>query len=161
VSATSGANSIASLEPSTDRQSASDREMGLEALVQIIVRFEHAFRANDQATIDELCDPSMIDHNAPDGDPTLAAFKKKVAYIRVPFADLAEDLQDIIANGDTVATRWLLTGSLQKDFMGIVAAGQEIRVEGMNFYHLKNGRVTETWTQFDGATMMQQLNTAA
>ena len=128
-----------------------------KGLVEIVERFEKAFRANDQATIDELCDPDLIDHNAPDGDPTLAAFKKKVAYFKAPFPDLAEDLQDIIASGNTVATRWLLTGTLQHEFMGIPAAGQKIRVEGMNFYRLRNGLVTDMWTQFDGVAMMQQL----
>ena len=66
-------------------------------------------------------------------------------------------MQDIIASGDTVATRWVLTGSLQQDFMGITATGQRISVEGMNFYRLKDGRITDVWTQFDGAGMMQQL----
>jgi hypothetical protein len=36
--------------------------------------------------------------------------------------------------------------------------GQAIRVEGMNFYRLENGRVTDIWTQFDGAALMQQLS---
>ncbi len=31
--------------------------------IGIITRFEHAFRAADQATIDELCDPGLVDHN--------------------------------------------------------------------------------------------------
>jgi steroid delta-isomerase-like uncharacterized protein len=127
-----------------------------EALTEIITRFEHAFRASDQATIDELCDPGLVDHNAPD-DPTLAGFKQKVAFFKGIFPDLEEDLQDVIASGDTVATRWVLTGSQQQEFMGIPAAGQTIRVEGMNFYRLKDGRVTDMWTQFDAAAMMQQL----
>ena len=67
------------------------------------------------------------------------------------------DLQDIVASGDTVATRWVLTGSQQREFMGIPAAGQTITVEGMNFYRLKDGRVTDIWTQFDGVAMMRQL----
>jgi predicted ester cyclase len=50
-----------------------------------------------------------------------------------------------------------VTGSLQQEFMGIPASGQTIRVEGTNFYRLKDGRMTEVWTQFDGAAMMQQL----
>ena len=68
-----------------------------------------------------------------------------------------EDLQDITASGDTVATRWVLTGSQQREFMGIPAAGRTITVEGMNFYRLKDGRVTDIWTQFDGVAMMRQL----
>jgi steroid delta-isomerase-like uncharacterized protein len=126
--------------------------------IEIITRFEHAFRASDQATIDELCDPGLVDHNpAPDHSPTLAGFKQKVAGFNSIFPDLEEDLQDIIASGDTVATRWVVTGSLRQQFMGIAAAGQTVSVEGMNFYRLKHGRVTDIWTQFDSVGMMQQL----
>jgi len=126
--------------------------------IEIITRFEPPFRAADRATLDVLYDPGLVDHNpAPDHEPTLAGFKHKTAYFCSIFPDLKEDLQDIIASGDTVATRWVLTGSLQQEFMGIPAAGQAIRVEGMNFYRLKDGRVTDIWTQFDGVAMMQQL----
>ena len=132
--------------------------LALSDNTEIITRFEPAFRAGDQATIDELCDPGLVDHTpAPGHEPTLAGFKQKVAGFNAIFPDLEEDLQDIIASGDTVATRWVLTGSQQREFMKIPASGQTIRVEGMNFYRLKGGRVTDIWTQFDGVTMMQQL----
>jgi steroid delta-isomerase-like uncharacterized protein len=94
---------------------------------------------------------------APCHEPTLAGFKHKVAYFKTVFPDLEEDLQDIIASGDTVATRWVTTGSLQQEFMGIPASGQRIRIEGMNFYRLKDGRVTDIWTRFDSVALMQQL----
>lgn len=126
--------------------------------IQIITRFEHAFRAGDLAAIDELCDPGLVDHNpAPGQEQTVAGFKRKVAGYKAIFPDLEEDLQDIIASGDTVATRWVLTGSQQQEFMGIPASGQKIRVEGMNFYRLDGGRVTDVWTQFDGVAMLRQL----
>jgi steroid delta-isomerase-like uncharacterized protein len=126
--------------------------------IEIITRFELAFRAGDQTTIDELCDAGFVDHNpAPDHEATLAGFKQKVAGFAAVFPDLEEDLQDIVASGDTVATRWVLTGSQQKDFMGIHAIGQRIRVEGMNFYRLKDGLVTDIWAQFDSVGLMQQI----
>ena len=132
--------------------------MALSDNIEIITRFELAFRAGEQAAIDELCDPGLIDHNpAPDHEPTLAGLKQKVAGFKAIFPDIGEDLQDIIASGDTVATRWVVTGSQQQELMGIPASGQTIRVEGMNFYRLKDGRVTDIWTQFDGVAMMQQL----
>jgi steroid delta-isomerase-like uncharacterized protein len=128
------------------------------ANIEIITRFEHAFRAADQATIDELCDPGLVDRNpAPGEEPSLAGFKQKVAGFKAIFPDLVEDLQDIVASGDTVATRWVVTSSQQQDFMGIPASGQAIRVEGMNFYRLRDGRVTDVWTQFDAVALMQQL----
>ena len=75
-------------------------------------RFEHALRAADQATIDELADPGLADHNpAPGHEPTLAGFKQKVADFKTVFPDPEEDLQDIIASGDIVATRRVVTGT--------------------------------------------------
>lgn len=124
-------------------------------------RFELAFRGADQATIDELADPGLTDHNAPEGhDATLAGFKLKTAEMLALFPDLVEELHEIVASGGTVATRWTLTGTLQRDFMGIPARGQRIEVEGMNFYRLADGRITDIWTQFDGAGMMRQLGAA-
>jgi steroid delta-isomerase-like uncharacterized protein len=135
-----------------------EERLGVSRNIEIVTRFEHAFRAGDQATIDELCDPGVVDHNpAPNHEPTLAGFKQKVAGFAAIFPDLEEDLQDIVAGDDTVATRWVLTGSQQQEFMGIPATGQLIRVEGMNFYRLKDGRVTDIWTQFDGVALMQQI----
>jgi hypothetical protein len=44
---------------------------------------------------------------------------------------------------------------------GRAAAGvhgdPRLTVDGMNFYRLKNGRMTDIWTQFDGVAMNQQL----
>jgi steroid delta-isomerase-like uncharacterized protein len=126
--------------------------------IDIVTRFEHTFRAGDQATIDQFCAPDLVDHNAVPGEqPTLAGFKQKVAVFKAIFPDLEEELQDVIASGDTVATRWVVTGSQQQEFMGIQASGRTIRVEGMNFYRLRDGRVTDIWTQFDGLAMLQQL----
>jgi hypothetical protein len=31
--------------------------------IEIITRFELAFRAGNQAVIDELCDPGLVDHS--------------------------------------------------------------------------------------------------
>ena len=45
--------------------------LALSDNIEIITRFEHAFRAADQATIDELCDPGLVNHNpAPDEEPS-------------------------------------------------------------------------------------------
>jgi steroid delta-isomerase-like uncharacterized protein len=129
--------------------------------IDIVTRFEHGFRAADVATIDALADPGLTDHNpAPGHPPTLAGFREKVAEFKALFPDLKEDLLDIVASGDTVATRWVVAGTLQQDFMGIPAAGQAIQVEGMNFYRLRDGHVTDVWTQFDATTLMQQLGAA-
>jgi hypothetical protein len=70
------------------------RGLALSDNIEIITRFEYAFRAGAEATIDELCDPGLLDHNpAPGQEPTLAGFKQKVAGFKAVFPDIGEELQ--------------------------------------------------------------------
>ncbi len=124
----------------------------------IIERFEQAFAVNDTATIDELCDPALVDHNpVPGAAPTLDGFKATVAGYTGAFPDLRIEGLHIVAEGDTVATRWMAVGTQHGDMPGIPATGKHIRVEGMNFYTLSGGRITEVWTLFDAMSMLVQL----
>jgi steroid delta-isomerase-like uncharacterized protein len=124
----------------------------------IIERFEQAFAANDVPTIDELCDPDLVDHNpVPGAPPTLDGFKATIAGYTGAFPDLHLEGLHVIAEGDIVATRWTAVGTQKGDMPGIPATGRAIRVGGMNFYTLSGGRITEVWTQYDAMSMMQQL----
>lgn len=124
----------------------------------IVERFEHAFAANDAVAIDELCDPGLVDHNpVPGHPPTLDGFKSAIAGYKAAFPDLTVDLGEVAADGDTVATRWMVAGTHEGEMMGIPPTGKQITVEGMNFYHLRDGRITDVWTQFDAVAMLEQL----
>jgi steroid delta-isomerase-like uncharacterized protein len=124
----------------------------------IVERFEEAFAANDVATIDELCDPNLVDHNpVPGQGPALAGFKETIAMYKSIFPDSAVTLGDVIADGDLVATRWAVSGTHEAEFFGVPATGKRVTVEGMNFYRLADGKITDVWTQFDGLGLMQQL----
>jgi steroid delta-isomerase-like uncharacterized protein len=125
---------------------------------EIIERFERAFEAEDLETIEALCDPGFVDHNPLPGlPPTVEGYKQAIAGYKQAFPDLQLVELHVIADGDTVATRWTGAGTHQGELMGIPPTGKRIRVEGMNFYKLSNGRVTDLWTQYDGVGMLQQL----
>jgi steroid delta-isomerase-like uncharacterized protein len=125
---------------------------------EIVERFEHAFATNDTATIDELCDPGLVDHNpVPPNPPTLDGFKAAIGGYTSAFPDLIISGLEVVADGDTVATRWTASGTHEGDMPDIPATGKRVSVEGMNFYKLSNGRITEVWTQFDALSMLQQL----
>ena len=84
-------------------------------------------------TIDELCDPGLVDRNAPDSYPlALAGVQVKVAGFKAIFPDMKEDLQYIIASGGTcrrpvVLDRFSAEG---EPSWGIPASGQAIRGRG-------------------------------
>jgi len=125
---------------------------------EIVERFETAFGANDVATIDELCDPALVDHNpAPDQKPGLAGFKDTIAMYKEILPDSQVTVQHVVGEGDLVATHWTVTGTHQAEFLGVPATGRQVAVEGMNVYRLADGRITDVWTQFDGLGLMDQL----
>lgn len=123
----------------------------------IVRRFEHAFADNDVATIDELADPDLVDHNPIPGQaPGLEGFKDTIAmYVRTFHPQV--ELHAVIGEGDLVATYWTVTGTHEDEFFGIPPTGKRVAVEGMNFYRLAGGKVTEVWTQFDGLGLLEQL----
>ena len=124
----------------------------------VVRRFEQAFAANDVATIDELCDAGLVDHNpAPGQDPTLAGFKATIAMYKEQFPDAESVVEAVVAEGDDVATRWSITATHDHDAFGVPATGKRVTAEGMNFYRLSGGRITDVWTQFDQLGLMQQL----
>ena len=125
---------------------------------EIVERFEAAFGANDVATIDELCDPGLVDHNpAPEQKPGLAGFKDTIAMYKLTFPDSEVTVQHVVGEGDLVATHWTVTGTHQAEFFGVPATGRKATVEGMNVYRLAGGRITDVWTQFDALGLMGQL----
>jgi steroid delta-isomerase-like uncharacterized protein len=125
---------------------------------EIVRRFEMAFAANDTAVIDELLHQDVIDHNPlPDQKPGIDGFKDTIAFYKQTFPDSELSLAQVIGDGDTVATLWTVTGTQQAEFFGVPATGRQVSVEGMNFYRLADGRITDVWTQFDGLGLMQQL----
>lgn len=124
----------------------------------IVRRFEEAFAASDLATIDELCDPNLVDHNPiPDQKPGLSGFKETMAYYNRAFPDSRTEIHKVFGEGDLVATYWTVVGTHQDDFFGVPATGRQVRAEGMNIYRLAGGKITDVWAQFDGLGVMQQL----
>ena len=125
---------------------------------EIAERFEMASGANDVATFDELLDPDLVDHNAdPDQKPGLAGWKENLAKYDGTFTDLQMSVHHVIGEGDLVATHWTLTGTHQKEFLGVPPTGRRAPVEGMNVYRLAGGRITEMWNQMDMLGLKEKL----
>jgi len=70
--------------------------------------FSEAFNKGNLAVVDESLAPSYVF----DGQPQSAAqVKEWVTGLRATFPDLHFELQAVLAEGDTVALRWQLTGT--------------------------------------------------
>ncbi len=63
----------------------------------------------------------------------------------------------MVADCSFVAVHWEGTGTNTGEGNGIPATGRKVRVLGMTFFHLKDGRILEEWTSFDQYALMNQL----
>jgi steroid delta-isomerase-like uncharacterized protein len=84
-------------------------------------------------------------------------FKTFAANFRSAFPDGHATADDLIAEGDRVATHWIWRGTHQGAFQGIAPTGRSVMVLGTVFYRLAAGKITEFRGLFDGLDLMQQF----
>jgi predicted ester cyclase len=78
----------------------------------------------------------------------LEGVEKSTALYRALFDDLAFDVVDQVAEGDRVASRFVLTGTNR---------GRRVRLWGITISRLQDGRIVEDWSAFDGLEVLRQL----
>jgi steroid delta-isomerase-like uncharacterized protein len=66
-------------------------------------------------------------------------------------------IEDQIAEGDKVVTRWTASGKHEGEFNGIPATGKDVSVSGITIFRIANGKMVEGWTNVDRLSLMQQL----
>ena len=81
--------------------------------------------------------------------------------VEAAFPEYEIIVDGMIAEGEIVAVRGTFQGVHRGAFYGIAPTGREVSAGLMIFYRLDGGRIAEHWMQFDGATLMSQLQVAA
>jgi len=74
--------------------------------------------------------------------------KKYVAAYRSAFPDARFAVEDQIAEGDTVVSRWTARGTHRGEFLGIAPTGEEVTVTGIEFDHVVGGKIEEAWVGY-------------
>jgi steroid delta-isomerase-like uncharacterized protein len=111
-------------------------------------------------TINELVAEGATFHdpNVPGGKFTgPQGFKQFVEIYRGAFPDVHFTINDQIAEGDKVATRWTATGTQKGALMGIAPTNKHSTVTGTDLERYENGKVVEGWLSYDMLGMLQQL----
>ena len=89
--------------------------------------------------------------------PGPEGFKQFVSIYRTAFPDVQFTVEDQIAEGDTVTTRWTARGTHKGELMGIPPTGKETVVTGISINKFAGDKSVEAWNNWDGLGMMQQL----
>ena len=120
---------------------------------------EEMFNKGNLDLADELIAPDYVDHdpampediNGPEG------FKEYVSAYRTAFPNLHIQIEDQIAEGDKVVTRWTGTGTHEGQLAGIAPTHNRVTLPGMEIVRVSDGKLIEGWEGYDSMTMMRQL----
>ncbi len=111
--------------------------------------------------IDDLVLESFVEHVPFPGQGLGArGLKQTIAGLHIAFPDTHWAIDEQIAEGDMVVTRFTWTGTHQGDFLGIPATGQPINVWGVVIDKVIKNKFVASRLIMDMPTLMQQLGVA-
>ena len=100
--------------------------------------------------IDELFAPNYVLH-----DPSRVqevhgreGIERFAAAFRSASPDVCFSVEDQIAEGDMVVTRWIARGTHREEFLGIPPTGNQMRVTGIEFDRVLDGKIDEAWVSY-------------
>lgn len=77
-------------------------------------------------------------------------------YIRA-FPDLHFEIEQMLASGDYVVTRWRAAGTHRGELMGIPPTNRRGETRGCTVEEVKRGKVVHTWVYWDTGSLLRQL----
>jgi predicted ester cyclase len=135
--------------------------MSTEANKAVARRFlEEAFGQGNLAVVDEIIAPNQVNGGpgALPGMPTgPEGAKMTITMYRNAFPDLHFTIDEQVAEGNTVVTRWTARGTNTGELAGMPVTGKPATVVGVGVDRIENGKIVESWGIFDQFGMLQQL----
>jgi len=121
--------------------------------------FEEVFNQGNLALVDELVAPDFLDHEVPPGMNNRGpdSTRQLVTMLRTAFPDLHFTIEDLVAEGDTVAGRVTMSGTHLGPFQGIPPTGRSFQQAQMYFVRFRDGKAIEHRAVRDELGMMRQL----
>jgi steroid delta-isomerase-like uncharacterized protein len=132
--------------------------MPIEENKELVRRFVEEFwnRGNTVAA-DELMAPEAQIHMPTGEQVDLDGIKAFNVAFRASFPDWHSTLEELVAEGDTVAERWTGRGTHRGELQGIPATGTHVEVPGSVFYRIVGGKIVVFRGQLDMMGLMHQL----
>ena len=122
--------------------------MSVEENKALARRFlEEQFKGNLDV-IDELLAPDFVDRGLlPGQGPTREDYMRSVTEILDAFSIISFTIEEQIAEGDTVVTKYTERSVIKGEFIGLPPTGTEENFEGIYIHRISDGKITQEWSQ--------------
>ena len=124
-----------------------------------ITRFiEEVLNLEKLDRVDHLVLPDFVELDPfPGQPPGRDGLKAVVALFRSAFPDMHWVIEEMIGEGDKVASRFSWTGTHRGEFMGVQPTGKRVVVTGMVIDRLVGGKMADSRIRMDTMSLMRQL----
>lgn len=118
-----------------------------------------ALNTGDLSIIDEITAQDAVNHDPaqPEDGHGPEGSKQVVQVYRAAFPDLTLTIEEVFSDRNLVCTRWSSSGTHDGDLMGIPPTGKHVTGSGITIDRIQDGKIAESWNQWDNAGLMQQL----
>jgi predicted ester cyclase len=116
--------------------------------------FENASQGNFDALDDILWDDYTLH---PDEVRGADGLKERVQMFRAALSGLSVAIEQQLADGDYVTTRYTITGTHDGDLMGTPPSGRHVAFSGITISRCEGGRIAEEWEIVDTISLLGQV----
>jgi len=111
------------------------------------------------AVADEIIAPDYVRHDPGDPFPAVGAddVKRIITMLRTMLPDFRLEIEDMLADGDKVVSRYTATATDTKGYMGMPPTGKQIRTSAIQIFRFAGGKIVESWAARDDMGTLQQL----
>ena len=120
---------------------------------------DEGFSGGDLSVADAVVAPDMAEHQdfGPGHPAGPEGARRVMASLRRAFPDFALTIVDVGVDGDVVWTRNVATGTDLGGFMGHPPTGRPIRIDVVDVFRVRDGRIVEHWGVPDRLGALRQL----
>ncbi|HEV8592187.1 MAG TPA: ester cyclase [Pyrinomonadaceae bacterium] len=122
--------------------------------------FEEVWNNKREDAIEEMFAEDGIANglNDENGNPYRGpeGFKKHRAFLSA-YPDLKIEVVDTVVEGDKIAARCRVTGSHAGHGISVAPTNRPVEFTGMVIVHVKDGKITEAWNEFNFMEMYKQV----
>jgi steroid delta-isomerase-like uncharacterized protein len=136
--------------------------MSKEQNAEALGKFAEAVNTGKYELFDEAVASDSVDHDpAPGQGPGPKGYRTFFTEMRTAFPDLKADLVALVADEESIAFAYTLSGTHKGPLMGIPATGKKISIRGVQLSKFRDGKMVERWGSSDQLGMLQQLGVNA
>jgi predicted ester cyclase len=114
--------------------------------------YDEYFNEGRTEIVQEIISANYISHNRP-GERGLGVFEQTSETLIAALEEIHFDVQDLFAEGDRIAVRYLLTGRQIGPLFGTPPTNERIEQHTLTILRIQDGKIAESWVALEARSI--------